>query len=358
MPTKSSLLQVHSLTLSCYSTGFRKSPAISRFSLEEQIGNLEEFWDSEAPRIGEPGSTGWADWYGAGKPVPVPPKSGLSSKRSTSGAVSTSSLDPYQCWAQEEMLQDELLNPPSRSTDPDVELDPYAMILFSDIRPFLFAITSDRSKGLFRLMWLSYLGLHVPGLEITIGASYDDRWAPLHLVSSPYLEAIFPSSTDGQGSAPESHAGVLVGREKQYLDCYGPIKNWSYRCIGPLEASEYRNGNVPWALWTKEDVAAVDVKLVRRVFEQCRMSDDDVEWDVLTLAFEAAIDVKRQVHSFAYLAPLIMCAQCIEEVAPVPCISPRVSISLGRSCTTGAPKRAPRRSTQGLSDCSLLASIY
>jgi hypothetical protein len=31
---------------------------------------------------------------------------------------------------------------------------------------------------------------------------------------------------------------------------------------------------------------------VRRVFEQCRMGDDDIEWDRLTLAFEAAIDVK------------------------------------------------------------------
>lgn len=294
---KLSLLRVYPLTSCCYSAGFHSSPAISRLPLEEQIRSLEEYWDSEAPRIGEPGSTGWAEWYAAGKPEPTSPGHALSGKRSTSGTVATSPLDPYQRWAQEEMSTDELLKLPLRSNDPDVELDPYAMILFSDIRPFLFALTSSRSKGLLRLMWLSHLGLHVPGLETMVGASDDDRWAQLRLVSSSYLEVIFPSSTDGKSSAPESHAGVLVGKEKQYLDSFGPIKSWSYRCIGPLEASEFRNGKAQWGMWTKEDVAGVDVSFVRRVFEQCRMGDDDVEWDVLALAFEAAIDVKRQVLS-------------------------------------------------------------
>jgi hypothetical protein len=126
-----------------------------------------------------------------------------------------------------------------------------------------------------------------------VGASDDDRWAHLRLVSKSYIESIFPSSTDAQSSAPESLAGVLVGREKQYLDSFGPIKNWGYRCIGPFEASEFRNGKARWALWTKEDIAGVDVEFVRRVFDQCRMgNDDDVEWDRLTLAFETAIDVK------------------------------------------------------------------
>jgi hypothetical protein len=49
-------------------------------------------------------------------------------------------------------------------------------------------------------------------------------------------------------------------------------------------------------MWTKEDIAGVDVEFVRTMFDQCRLGDDDVEWDLLTLAFEAAIDVKRQVY--------------------------------------------------------------
>jgi NRDE-2, necessary for RNA interference len=296
--TKSSLLHGYSLTSCRYSAGFHNPPAISRPPLEEQIKKLEEFWDSEAPRIGEPGSTGSANWHDAGKPESTSPGRALYSKRSTYGTLPASSLDPYQHWAQEETLADEPLKPPSRSTDPEFELDPHVVILFSDIQPFLFALTSNRSKGLFRLMWLSHLGLHVPGLETTVGASDDDRWAQLRLVSRSYLEAVFPSSTDGQSSAPESHAGVLVGREKQYLHSFGPIKNWSYRCIGPLEASEYRNNaQIRWAMWTKEDIAGVDADFVGRVFEQCRMGDDDAEWDVLTLAFEGAINMKGQVLS-------------------------------------------------------------
>jgi hypothetical protein len=284
-------LPIHSLTYFSYSAGFHDPTAINQIPLKERINHLEEYWDLEAPRIGEHGSTGWADWYVAGKPDRSPGHT-PSSKGSTSVTITASLSDPYQLWAQEEVRADETLRPPLRSTDPDAELDPYATILFSDIRTFLFALTSNHSKGLFRLIWLSYLGLHVPGLEAMMGAGDDDRWAQLHLVSKSYIAAIFPSSTDTQSSAPESLAGVLVGREKQYMDSFGPIKNWSYRCIGPFEASEFRNGKAQWAMWTKEDIAGLDVEFVRKVFEQCRMGDDDVEWDRLTLAFEAAIDVK------------------------------------------------------------------
>jgi hypothetical protein len=276
------------------SAGFNNPPVISQLPFEEQMSNLEEYWDSEAPRIGESGSTGWADWYIAGKPERTP-RCAPASTTPTSLAVAASLSNPYQLWAQTEMRADELMKPPLRSTDPDAELDPYAAILFSDIRPFLFELTSKRSKGLFRLIWLSHLGLHVPGLEALAGTDDDDRWTQVHLVSRSYMDAIFPSSTDTQSSAPESHAGVLVGREKQYLDSFGPIKSWSHRCISPLEVSEFRNGKARWAMWTKEDIAGVDVEFVRTVFDQSRMGDDDVEWDLLTLAFEAAIDVQRQV---------------------------------------------------------------
>jgi hypothetical protein len=275
------------------SAGFNNPPVISQLPFKEQMSNLEEYWDSEAPRIGEPGSTGWANWYVAGKPERTPRRAPASTTSTPLAAASLS--DPYQLWAQTEVLADEQMKPPLRSTDPDAELDPYATILFSDIRPFLFELTSKRSKGLFRLMWLSHVGLHVPGLEALAGADDDDRWTQVRLVSRSYMDAIFPSSTDTQSSAPESYAGVLVGREKQYMDSFGPIKNWSHRCIGPFEVSEFRNGKARWAMWTKEDIAGVDVEFVRRVFDQCRMGDDDVEWDLLTLAFEAAIDVKRQV---------------------------------------------------------------
>ncbi|KAI9462434.1 DUF1740-domain-containing protein [Lactarius psammicola] len=269
--------------------GFHCPSAISQLPLEEQINKLEEFWDSEAPRLGEAGSTGWADWYLAGKPEQTLGDM-VPSENPISGVVSAPPSDPYQRWAQQEMQVDELLRPSLRSTDPGAELDPYAAVLFSDIKPFLFALTSNRSKALFRLMWLSYLGLHVPGLETMAGASDDDR---------PY----FLTLADKQSSAPESHAGVLVGKEKQYAKSFGPIKNWTYRCIGPLEASEFRNGMARWGMWTKEDVVGIDVEFVRAVFEQCRMGDDDSEWDILALAFEAAIDVKGAVkRSRVFLA--------------------------------------------------------
>ncbi|KAH9175483.1 DUF1740-domain-containing protein [Lactarius sanguifluus] len=233
--------------------GFHCPPATSQLPLEEQINNLEEFWDSEAPRLGEAGSTGWADWYLAGKPEPT--LDAVPSENPISGVVSAPPSDLYQRWAQQEMQVDELLRPSLRSTDPGAELDPYAAVLFSDIKPFLFALTSNRSKT----------------ARLWPGTSDDDRWIQHRLASKLYMEAIFPHLTDEQSSAPESYAGVLVGKEKHYAKSFGPIKNWTYRCI---------------------DVVGIDVEFVRAVFDQCRLGDDDSEWDILALAFEAAIDVK------------------------------------------------------------------
>ena len=321
------------------------------------MNNLEEYWDSEAPRLGEAGSTGWVDWYLSGKPErtlgDIVPSDNLLSE-----IVSAPHLDPYQRWAQQEIQVDELLRPPLRLTDPGAELDPYAAILFSDIKPLLFSLTSNRSKALFRLIWLSFLGLHVPGLETMAGATDDDRWTQLHLVSKLSMESIFPHLADEQGFAPESHAGVLVGKEKQYAKSFGPIKNWTYRCVGPLEVSDFRNGTARWGMWTKEDIVGIDVELVRAVFEQCRMGDDDSEWDILSLAFEAAIDVKGQV-CFVHHSNTADCVfQCSEEVSRLPCVGTRVSTPLGCSCATRAIKGAPRRGAKDLPNCALLPCIY
>jgi hypothetical protein len=91
----------------------------------------------------------------------------------------------------------------------------------------------------------------------------------------------------------DAYAGVLIGREKEYISGFGPVKSWGYGAVDPLESvAQERHG-----LWTKEDVEGVNEEFVRNVFSQLRLGARDHEWDALVLAFEAAVNMKKCVHS-------------------------------------------------------------
>ncbi|EIN14098.1 hypothetical protein PUNSTDRAFT_140471 [Punctularia strigosozonata HHB-11173 SS5] len=269
--------------------------------LERQLGALEEFWDSEHPRLGDEGARGWAAWVSGGRPehrafvqtVPLP-------------APDVTTSDPYARWATEEYLSDHHLNLPKRSAhDTSNDADPYSVIMFSEVQPLLSLLTTREAKLIFRLCWLSDLGLPIPGLTTAMSpSSTDDRWASSYLATPSHLSAIFPPATMAKRRiTADSHAGVLVGREREYASCgpWSPVKSWGRDTFGPLdslatrlrESDRSREGGLRW--WSLEDVQDVDVNLVRRVFEHCRCGPHDIEWDTLALAFEACIDVKSAI---------------------------------------------------------------
>ncbi|KAI0321133.1 NRDE-2, necessary for RNA interference-domain-containing protein [Amylostereum chailletii] len=251
-------------------------------SLDKCLDALEEFWESETHRIGETSAKGWNSWLNAGKPEPGSP-----SAPSTSQLIGTRlHEDPYRQWAREESLADHILRPPLKSTDADADTDPFAIVLFSDLRPFLFPLTSNRSRTIFRLIWLSFLGLHVPGSTASLSAN-DDRWAEGHLSSASCISSVFPPSSPAHRVVADAQAGVLIGKEQEYSSGFGPIKHWSYRALGPLDTL-----NNQWGMWSKQDLAFTNVEFVRNVFIVCRMGMDDAEWDTLALAFEATISIK------------------------------------------------------------------
>ncbi|KAG6862421.1 hypothetical protein C0995_011861 [Termitomyces sp. Mi166 len=253
---------------------------------EIQLGHLENFWESEVPRIGEAGSRGWAAWV-SGHREDLPSKK--------QGTMQIIDLDPYRQWAARESRMDEFDFLPSRSSD-DTD-DPYSTIIFSDIRPLLIPLTSAVAKNAFRQAWLSFAGLYIPGFSLTLSTSneinWDDRWNLAHLTRRPFIDALFPSRTTQTQSMSESIAGVIVGREKQYADPRGPIKCWGSGVLRPLDAIKMsEKGKMKAAMWGMEDVQGLDHEFIRRLLAQLRLGADDVDWDILTLAFEAAINVK------------------------------------------------------------------
>ncbi|KAG5636350.1 hypothetical protein H0H81_008346 [Sphagnurus paluster] len=259
---------------------------------EMQLEQLEEFWESEVPRVGEDGSQGWAAWVSSGR------KEAITTCSTVTKSECIVELDPYRQWAGRETQMDHNNVLPSRSfTETE---DPYSTILFSDIKSLLLHLESDAAKNAFRRAWLSLIGLHIPGFSSsssnTTEINWDDRWNQGYLMQPSYLDALFPEKSIRNRLSTEAYAGVIVGCEKEYASGFGPVKSWGYRVFGPLDAPDLGKGKAVGGIWGREDVEAVDQTLVRRVFSQLRLGPDDVEWDILALAFEVALNIKRHLE--------------------------------------------------------------
>lgn len=255
--------------------------------LPSLLESLCEFWDADLPRIGEPGARGWAQWVASGKPEPeaVPPSTIPSHKGSAS--------DGYTSWASSEARGDIYLCLPAHTTaTEDVDEDPYRSVLFDDISSSLFNLRSLEGQHAFRLVWLAFIGLPVPGISSLLGANMREcRWNATHLVTPSSLDNLLPTSTPEHRRVitSESHAGVTVGQERKFLSSFSPVKSWTYGLMPTLDI--FFNYS---SLWTREDVDSLNVDMLRSVFQQLRIGDPaDVEWDILSLAFEATLDVKR-----------------------------------------------------------------
>lgn len=117
---------------------------------------LEDFWDSEVPRVGDDAAQGWDRWQGANAMELDIPSNG-----STDFEPSTES-DPFVRWFQDETAADRCIRPGKASaidTAAEEEDDPYRIILFDDIRPFLFVIRNPEVKLQLVYAVLNYLGL-------------------------------------------------------------------------------------------------------------------------------------------------------------------------------------------------------
>ncbi len=164
---------------------------------------------------------------------------------------------------------------------------------------FLFEIKDANTRFALRLAWLSFLGLHVPGFASSLTTdgkvNWDDRWNRGYLTNSSHLDAIFPSESSQKlvTTGAAAAAGVVVGREKEYANSFEiPVREWQRGVMGCLDiavnaSKELRN----W--WSQEDVAGIDVLVLRRIFAQLRMGNKDVAWDELALAFESAVNLKK-----------------------------------------------------------------
>lgn len=96
---------------------------------QKSMPSFEDFWDSEVPRIGENDSEGWRSFYMQQGELPQ-------SKTELAGTLEDG-RNLWGSWLGLERMHSLLARDPARTIDDVEENDPYRVILFSDIEPFL-----------------------------------------------------------------------------------------------------------------------------------------------------------------------------------------------------------------------------
>ncbi|KAM4057076.1 NRDE-2, necessary for RNA interference domain-containing protein [Hirsutella rhossiliensis] len=103
-------------------------------SQSETLAAFEKFWEEESPRIGEAGAQGWRHRVESGGFEDAP--WAVADKE----PAETRLRDPYQAWAAAERARGNKASLPARTMDADTDDDPFRVVMYSDIEPWLFVI--------------------------------------------------------------------------------------------------------------------------------------------------------------------------------------------------------------------------
>ncbi|KAJ0325823.1 hypothetical protein Brms1b_000037 [Colletotrichum noveboracense] len=101
----------------------------------EVLSSLRDFWEDEAPRLGEHNASGWSHYVQTNGSVDSPEQ-----QRDDDTVVQ--SRDVYKSWGATERLRATSSRSPGRATDDVLEDDPYRVVMYSDIQELLFVIPS------------------------------------------------------------------------------------------------------------------------------------------------------------------------------------------------------------------------
>ncbi|KIX08024.1 uncharacterized protein Z518_02679 [Rhinocladiella mackenziei CBS 650.93] len=172
---------------------------------EELLSSFGQFWGSEVSRIGEEGATGW----GSEMSPDLEPKA--DEVRSP-----IHGLD-FDTWASAESNLEKHAGMPARSLDDVNEDDPYRIVLFSDIKDFLFTPLTDHGLRMLQDAFLLFLGLprvsHLPETE--------------HWTRDPFVYSHSPATAepalflgtpkDGGGLSEDFRHDIPVFQEVRFL---------------------------------------------------------------------------------------------------------------------------------------------
>ncbi|KAF9914211.1 hypothetical protein BX616_008751 [Lobosporangium transversale] len=152
---------------------FNMPPSLATESWRVQIRSLEEFWDSELPRFGEKDAKGWNHYVteedevaveGLLESVKLPSLNAPTDELIKAFADNNVDRYHYTRWASLERELSTLCWFPIRTTEelPDqLEDDPYGIIIFDDIRPFISSLYSPEARQQYIECVFNFLGIPI-----------------------------------------------------------------------------------------------------------------------------------------------------------------------------------------------------
>ncbi|EXJ87368.1 hypothetical protein A1O3_04327 [Capronia epimyces CBS 606.96] len=158
---------------------------------EDPLESFHRFWASEVARIGEEGATGWNSI--------TSPELGPNTDRQDSRMPG---LD-FATWAAAEDDQERCSGLPARTLDEVSETDPYRVLLFSDVREFLFSPSTSEGLRAFQDAFLLFVGL-----PVLSSLPESRRWQGDPFVfnhsrcTEKWTLSIAPQDLDGEPSMP------------------------------------------------------------------------------------------------------------------------------------------------------------
>ncbi|GJN91570.1 hypothetical protein Rhopal_004593-T1 [Rhodotorula paludigena] len=263
---------------------------------ERLFAGFESFWDSEAPRVGEAGAKGWSSTTEDDLP-PEP------ATEPTSNALSeTTDMRPHERWAQAERLAANA-HRPARTLDPgmDDSDDPYRVVLFDDLRPFLFALDSPDSKQQLAYAFLTFLGLPFVPPDVPTSTPFTtDPFIHSELVERPHLVKRFlPPLVEA--SRPY---GVVSGEPMEPERRSALTEPWGtpFKAMPATVDALFAGGRPGWfSALQKEDLQDVDVELAKNALSLLRQALPDTFLTLGAFSLEAvqwpksAVKLAKQV---------------------------------------------------------------
>lgn len=251
---------------------------------------FEDFWDSEIPRIGEDGGKGWKEMHASPEEA--------SFLRSSAPHLFTQADNPHERWLEAERQAEKALTLPGRARDLDApDDDPFHVVLFEDVEPFLFPVQTPSARLQLIYAFFNFLGLPFlpPDVPTSSPASTDPhlRWT---LIQNEGLRAAFwPPRPSLKRIAWQTVGGepMEVEARRALESPFGcPVKSWM----------SSRDTLFAGQLWFRDltslDLAHVDVDLARNVLNVLRPLVPDPTFVLNIFAFETALSPKKSVRDY------------------------------------------------------------
>lgn len=241
------------------------------------LENLEREWEEEVPRFGED--------------VPR----GTPSAAKTPSIPAQQKANPFQRWLHAECQAAQRSSMPGRTTDDssDDDRDPFRVVLFSDIRPFLFQIRCEATRRQLIFAFLRFIDIRASPLNAPSDSRFnlDPRTTWSSAFDRSPGSAFWPSKSqrkaatvwqkiDGEPMAPQ------ISTVHGTFSC--PVRSWQ------SDSATRVGSSISWFRDLEgENGSSLDFPLARRALKLLIEATNDDELKVMAVALESTISLKR-----------------------------------------------------------------